>query len=48
MISTKGWGAHDNNQTINGGWSDYEIQSHTNVLEQTEIKILVRFFLLLK
>ena len=47
-VNTKDLGAHDNTQTINGRWSDWEAKPHMNVLEPTAIKFAIRSFLPLK
>ena len=43
--SKRGWGAHDEDQTINGRWSHSETTLHTNCLEFLAIKLAIKLFL---
>ena len=43
--SNLGWGAHDEDQTINGRWSDSEMTLHMNYLELLAIKLAIKSFL---
>ena len=38
-------GAHDENQTINGRWSDYEKTLHIDCLELLAIKLAIKSYL---
>ena len=43
--SNLGWGTHDEDQTINGRWSDSEKTSHINCLDLPAIKLTIKSFL---
>ena len=43
--SNLGWGAHDEDQTVNGRWSDSEKTLHVNCLERLVIKLPIKSFL---
>ena len=43
--SNLGWGAHDEDQTISGRWSDSEKTLHINCLEFVAIKLAIKSFL---
>ena len=43
-----GWGAHNEDQTINGTWSDSEKTLHINYLELLVIKLAIKSFLPLR
>ena len=43
--SKLGWGAHDENQTVNGGWSDPEKTLNMSCLELLAIKLAIKSFL---
>ena len=42
--SVKGWGAHLENQTVSGMWSDTEANLHINVLELKAVFLAIRSF----
>ena len=43
--SNHGWGLHDEDQTINGRWSNSEKTLHINCLELLVIKLAIKSFL---
>ena len=43
-VSVKGWGAHLENQTVSGMWSDTETNLHINVLELKAVYLAIRSF----